>query len=130
MRKFTKAERSSFAYWFWHWYAFQKTAMELHAWKLKYFFHDMEKPWLKLFWKDYARVQKWHRTHNRHHLESSRPIDYEGLVIDWECSRLTKVSSPLRAMEEARVKLADGEIDETTFNKIANAAKKLHVFDV
>lgn len=104
--------------------------MELHAWKLKYFFHDMEKPWLKLFWKDYARVQKWHRTHNRHHLESSRPIDYEGLVIDWECSRLTKVSSPLRAMEEARVKLADGEIDETTFNKIADAAKKLNVYDV
>ena len=67
---FTKADRSSFKYWFAHWCGFQLTALNLGIWKPKYLLHDIEKPWLKLLWKgDYKRVQKWHRTHNKHHLD-------------------------------------------------------------
>jgi hypothetical protein len=47
-------------------------------------------------------VQKWHRTHNRHHLEyaGKKSYDFEAMVIDWECSRFTKISSPLTARGE------------------------------
>ena len=64
---FTKEERSSFKYWFAHWCAFQMTALNNKCWKFKYLFHDIEKPWLMLIWKDYSRVQKWHRATNSHH---------------------------------------------------------------
>ena len=102
---FTKKERSTFKYWFAHWCAFQMTALNLKAWKFKYLFHDIEKPWLKLLWKgDYKRVQKWHRTHNKHHLEYGLKhgwdnIDWEALIIDWECSRLTKAEAELDAFD-------------------------------
>ena len=46
-KKFTKEQRSSFSYWFYHVLAFNLVAKELHCWKLKYLFHDFEKPWLK-----------------------------------------------------------------------------------
>ena len=99
---FTKEERSSFKYWFAHWCAFQMTALNHKCWKFKYLFHDIEKPWLMLMWKDYSRVQKWHRTHNSHHLEYKNKceIDYEAMAIDWECSRFTKDLSPRTAYEE------------------------------
>ena len=99
---FTKEERSSFPYWFAHWCAFNMTALNLRAWKFKYLFHDIEKPWLMLFWRDYKRLQKYHRTHNRHHLEydGNKIYDFEAMVIDWECSRFTKSASPLTAREE------------------------------
>ena len=92
---FTKEERSTFPYWFAHWCAFNLTALNLRIWKFKYLFHDIEKPWLKLFLKDYAKVQKIHRLTNRHHLEytGKNGIDCEALIIDWECSRFTKLNS-------------------------------------
>ena len=120
---FTKEERSSFPYWFAHWCAFQMTALNHHMWKFRYLFHDIEKPWLKLF-LSYEDVQKWHRTHNSHHPEwlekklnsivldpQSDPdhymalsyidfFDYEAMIIDWECSRFTKEASPKTAREE------------------------------
>ena len=110
---FTKEERSSFKYWFAHWCAFQMTALNNKCWKFKYLFHDIEKPWLMLIWKDYSRVQKWHRTHNSHHLEYKNKceIDYEAMAIDWECSRFTKDSSPRTAYEELCKVL--GEMKET-----------------
>lgn len=98
---FTKEERSSFPYWFAHWCAFNMTALNLHAWKFRYLFHDIEKPWLMLFWKDYKRVQRWHREHNRHHAEykGKRGYDFDSMIIDWECSRFTKESAPFNAWD-------------------------------
>lgn len=99
---FSKEERSSFAYWFAHWCSYNMTTLNLKCWKFKYLFHDIEKPWLMLLWKDYKRVQKWHREHNRHHLEykGKKGFDWEAMVIDWECSRFTKEASPRTACQE------------------------------
>ena len=100
---FTKEDRSSFKYWFAHWCGFQLTALNLGIWKPKYLLHDIEKPWLKLFW-DYKKVQKWHRIHNNHHLEYGLThgfdaIDWEALMIDWECCGLSKQEAQLDARE-------------------------------
>lgn len=102
MRYFSKDERSTFPYWFAHWCAFQIIALLTGLWKPKYLFHDFEKPWLKLFWP-YEKVRKWHRLHSNHHLEwlvkhGPEKFDFEGMLIDWECGRLTKRNSPLRAI--------------------------------
>ena len=119
---FTKSERSSFPYWFAHWCAYQMTALNCKSWKLKYIFHDFEKPWMKLF-LPYEKVQKYHRTKNRHHpewLENKlkdckwppgeirdkeveyllNMFDYEGAILDWECCHYTKIEEPLDAHEE------------------------------
>ena len=102
---FTKKDRSSFKYWFAHWCGFQITALNLGIWKPKYLFHDIEKPWLKVLWEgDYKKVQKWHRTHNRHHLEYGlkygwNKIDWTALMIDWECCGLSKQEAQLDARE-------------------------------
>ena len=100
---FTKNDRSSFKYWFAHWCGFQLTALNLGIWKPKYLLHDIEKPWLKLFW-NYDKVQKWHRTRNNHHLEYGLKhgwdkIDWEALMIDWECCGLSKQEAQLDARE-------------------------------
>lgn len=110
-KKFDKSQRSSFSYWFWHFLAFNLVAIELKAWKPKYLFHDIEKPWLKLIWRDYSKVQKWHRTHNSHHLEYKGERDWPAMVIDWECSRYTKYAAPRTAIEEAEFKLNDGSMN-------------------
>lgn len=105
---FTKEERSGFKYWFAHWCAFQMTALNLKCWKFKYLLHDIEKPWLKLIWKNYNKVQRWHRSHNPHHLEyyfKNKNADWEAMVIDWECSRFTKESAQLTAREEMQRKI-------------------------
>ena len=102
---FTKQDRSSFKYWFAHWCGFQLTALNLGIWKPKYLLHDIEKPWLKLLWKgDYKKVQQWHRIHNAHHLEYGLKygwdaIDWEALMIDWECCGLSKQEAQLDARE-------------------------------
>ena len=111
---FTKEERSSFPYWFAHWCAFQMTALVHRMWRAKYLFHDCEKPWLRLLFP-YEKVQKWHRQYHNHHLEwlenefdkwpgepdiALSRFDFEGMVIDWECSRFTKEASPLNAREQ------------------------------
>ena len=103
---FTKDERSNFKYWFAHWCAFQMTALNLKCWKFKYLFHDIEKPWLKLF-LEYDQVQNIHRTLNNHHLQYKYPnrIDWEAMVIDWECSRFTKEAAPLTARETMMMKI-------------------------
>lgn len=103
-KMFDRDDRSSFKYWFAHWCGFQITALNLGIWKFKYLFHDIEKPWLKLMWKDYDHVQKWHREHNSHHLEYGLKhgfdkIDWVALMIDWECSALSKRQSQMDARE-------------------------------
>ena len=109
-KKFGPEERSSFSYWYYHWKAFNLVAMSLHVWKVRYLLHDIEKPWLLLLWKDYKRVQKWHRTHNSHHLEynGAPNYDFEAMAVDWECSRFTKKTKTLNARDEAQRKLDTG----------------------
>lgn len=100
--RFTKEDRSTFSYWFAHWCAFNLTALNLKLWKPKYLLHDIEKPFLKLIW-EYPKVQKYHRTHNSHHLEYYQihgKADWETMMIDWECSGMTKVACPLDARGE------------------------------
>lgn len=104
-KKFTKEERSNIDYWFWHWLAYNYTAWKLGVWKPKWLLHDIEKPWLKLIWGDYERVRRWHKHHNSHHVFYGRrnglnKVDWLGAVIDWECSRLTKLQAPKTAREE------------------------------
>ena len=57
---------------------------------------------MKLFWGDYNKVQQWHSHHNRHHIEYSNAgcWDVEAMIIDWECSGLTKTDAKLNAREE------------------------------
>ena len=104
-KKFDKSERSTFSYWFWHWLAFNSVAWKLGVWKPKWLLHDIEKPWLKLIWRDYKRVQKWHKHHNKHHVFSGRryglnKVDWLAAVIDWECSHLTKCVAERNGREE------------------------------
>jgi hypothetical protein len=96
------SEKSTFRYWFAHWKAFNKTAFKLKCWRPKYLLHDIEKPWLLLIWGDYERVRQFHRKHNKHHLTYKDPnkIDWQGMIIDWECSRLTKEDSQKTALEQ------------------------------
>lgn len=124
-KKFTKEQRSSFSYWFYHVLAFNLVAKELHCWKFKYLFHDFEKPWLKLIWGDYKKVQKWHRTHNAHHLEYPKEKDYEAMVIDWECSPYTKQSCPRGALQEAEFKLNDGSMKYSDYCAFVSTAIRM-----
>lgn len=113
VRKFTKADRSTFKYWFAHWCAFQIVALNLGIWKFKYLFHDFEKPWLRLF-LSYKKVQSWHRWHNSHHLEYGLQhgfdrIDWEALMIDWECSGFSKEACPRDCRAEMEAKLQENK---------------------
>ena len=124
-KKFDKSQRSSFYYWFNHWKAFNMVAIELHVWKLKYLFHDIEKPWLKLILRDYAKVQKWHRLHNAHHLEFQDKKDWEAMVIDWECGRYTKLAAPRTAIEEATYMLEKHEMCYNDYCNFIRTAMKM-----
>ena len=113
-KKFNKDQRSSFEYWFYHWRNYNLVAMKLGVWKLKWLLHDIEKPWLKLFWGDYKRVQKWHKHHNKHHIFYGRrgglnKVDWLAAVIDWECSRYSKNAAKLNAREEVESLLTQTE---------------------
>jgi len=122
LRKFDKNERSSFPYWWNHWKAYNLVAIELGKWKFKYLFHDIEKPFIRLFVK-YETVQRIHRNNNNHHIEwlenklkkecekrgglgsydierIVNSFDFEGAIIDWECSRYTKISKSKNAYDE------------------------------
>lgn len=129
---FDKSHRSSFKYWFSHWAAFQMTALNLRCWKFKYLFHDFEKPWLKLF-MPYKKLQKIHRKNNRHHPEyrNKDRIDWEALVIDWECSRYTKIEAPLSARETLeeyiRIERFSPEITELMIVNIPPILEKLNL---
>ena len=99
--RFTKEDRSTFAYWFAHWCAYNMTALNLGAWKFRYLFHDIEKPFLRLF-LPYEKVQYLHRRIHPHHGEFFLKygwLFWDDLVIDWECSRFTKQQSPYDARE-------------------------------
>lgn len=102
---FKKEEASSFKYWFAHLCAFNMTALNLKCWKFKYIFHDFEKPWLKLY-IGYKNTHNFHVKHSRHHIEhwinsnfNDNKIDWQAMVIDWECARFTKEFAQLNARE-------------------------------
>jgi len=126
-KKFDKSQRSTFEYWFWHWLAFNCTAIKLHAWRPRYLIHDIEKPWLKLFLRDYKKVQTWHRTHNKHHLEYKRPEkrNWTDMAIDWECSGLTKYACPRNAIEEAVYQHKIGRMNMKEYGAFYRACVKL-----
>lgn len=103
LKKFDKSSRSSFPYWWNHWKAYNLTALMLNDWKFKYLFHDIEKPWLKLF-ISYEKLQRFHRRNNRHHIEYKggyNKIDWMALYIDWFCGRYTKYAAKTTVKEEA-----------------------------
>ena len=106
---FRKSDRSSFKYWFAHWSAFQMTALNHKVWKPRFLLHDIEKPWLKLFCK-YSTVKEFHRTHANHHLDYGKlhgwcKMDWIATVIDWECSRFTKMDAQLNARDTLKLQL-------------------------
>ena len=75
------------------------TALNLRCWRFRFLFHDMLKPWMRLF-MPYEKVQRLHRKYARHHREyKGKHYDWLGMVVDWECSRFTKSSAPLTARE-------------------------------
>lgn len=108
MKKFTKAERSGWRYFWAHWCAFQMVALNLRIWKFKYLFHDWYKPWLKMFGVPYEKIQHLHRYHSRHHIEYLESgslydlsrFDWDALIVDWECSQYTKEACPRNARKE------------------------------
>ena len=101
MKLFKETEKSTFAYWFAHWRAFNLTAMLLGVWHPRFLLHDIEKPFLMFIWKDYQRVRQYHRTHSRHHwaYAGNKDYDYLAMVIDWECSRFSKADAQMTAYE-------------------------------
>lgn len=119
---FTKEERSTFKYYFAHLCAYNMTALNLRCWKFKYIFHDFEKPWLKLLFRDYKKVQKIHRRYNKHHIQYKNPnkIDWEAMLIDWECSRFTKLSAPENARQTYNRYLTENKISEDMKEKLRN----------
>jgi hypothetical protein len=114
LKKFDKSQRSTFEYWINHYLAYNLVAMKLGVWKPKWLLHDIEKPWLKLLWVDYKRVQKWHKHHNKHHIFYGRrgglnKVDWLAAVIDWEASRYTKLAAQKTAREEVESLLTQTE---------------------
>ena len=101
MKLYPESEKSTFAYWFAHWKAFNLVAMLLGVWEFRFLFHDIEKPFLMWYWKDYQKVRQYHRSHNRHHwaYTGNKGYDYLGMVIDWECSRFSKADAQMTAYE-------------------------------
>lgn len=112
---FTLEQRGTFKYTLAHVLAYNSVALSLGVWRPKYIFHDWEKPWMLLIAKalhksdPYTWVQNWHRHHRRHHIEyykaatltrSGRSVNIREMIIDWECSRFTKLSSPRNAYQQ------------------------------
>lgn len=118
-KTFPKSNHSPFQYWYYHWKAFNLTAYYLGCWKFKYLFHDIEKPWLKLFLKS-DKIQKIHRRNNKHHLSYKGGIDkvdIQALIIDMECSRFTKSEAQLNAREFLTKLFKENKITEDFFEK-------------
>ena len=136
---FQKEDRSKFKYWFAHWCAYQMCALNCNNWKFKYLFHDIEKPFMLYFYMwicgmkhedAYKRVQKWHRNHNRHHIEYNGKKDYDAIIIDWECSRFTKSSSPLTAADELDKKIKEGVLSDKDIFELKNSLIKLNLTNI
>ena len=75
----------------------------------------------------YTKVQKWHRLHNRHHLEYMYPErrSWLDMIIDWEASGRTKQACPRNAIEEARFKLNEGSMSPSDYTQFYIVWKEL-----
>ncbi len=66
-------------------------------------FHDWGKPFMYMLpWLSEDEIQRRHRSHTPHHVESEMFCSIPHLVemyIDWECAFLTKPDKPLNAFE-------------------------------
>lgn len=123
---FSDDEKSSFKWWFSHWCAVNMIALDLHIWHPRYLLHDVEKPWLKLFF-GYKFASKWHKTHRRHHVAWAEKhgwdnFDFEQMAVDNEACRFTKQMCPLNAREFAQYIINDktGKYSDTCKEKIKN----------
>lgn len=131
MRKFDKSKRGGLIYTLYHWLAFQKTAFKYRCWRPRFLFHDVCKPLLRLLFPYYI-VQYVHRHLSRHHLEyidhhSINDVDWLGLVIDWECSPLTKIDSQEYTMEKLTdIKESDPELYDLIAPHIMSALHRLY----
>ena len=99
-KKYKESDKGTFSYWFAHWRAYNSYAIEQGVWKPKYLLHDAGEPWLRLV-MDYEKANKFHKSHNRHHLEyeGSKPFDYDAMILDWEVSRFTKEDAPMNSIQ-------------------------------
>ena len=123
-RQFTKSERSTFNYWYYHWKAFNLQALNLGVWRFSYLFHDIEKPWLKLF-LPYSKVREIHRLNNKHHSAYKgglSKVDWLALIIDNECSRFTKSEAQMTAREYIEYVINEKDVDVEVKNAYRNYA--------
>ena len=126
-KKYNETEKGTFHYWFEHVKAYNWVAFKYGVWKPKYLFHDFEKPWLKLILGDYEKVRKYHKAHSRHHLgyQGHRKKDWNAMILDWECSRYTKIKNPLDAIETIDWMYRRGKIGIPEVKKLVKAYRKL-----
>lgn len=93
-----------------HYMAFLKVQRNLLGYS-KYKFHDWDKLILYLlipFVKS-KTISNWHRKYSKHHptfnrngeriMKPANKVKWTEAIIDWECSRLTKVDKQLNAIE-------------------------------
>lgn len=125
-KKFTKDQRGTFRYWYWHWKAFNAIAWKGSVWKPHHLLHDIEKPFLKIF-LPYKKVQAIHRRNNKHHLEYKHPDkrNWVDMVIDWECSRYTKEACPRDSLQEATYLIENNGISYEDYCKFVKAWRKI-----
>ena len=69
-KKFTKDQRSTFPYWFWHWLAFNDVAREWGVWRFHHIFHDMENGQKTGYFLD----QKYNRDNIKHYIENGKKV--------------------------------------------------------
>ena len=126
-KKYDESEKGTFHYWFEHVKAYNWVALKWNVWKPKYLFHDFEKPWLKLVMGDYMKVRKYHKAHSRHHLgyQGHRKRDWEAMILDWECSRYTKLKNPLDCIETIDWMYRGGRIGMPEVIKLVGTYKNL-----
>ena len=88
------------------------------------YLHDLEKIFLYLIFGKAEGVQKWHRQHNKHHVEywNIRPVEIpdkwkKQMIIDFECGRATKPDKPLNWIETIE-RFYSNDLDIEEFYKV------------
>ena len=79
-----------------HKIAYNKVARKLGCFKLRFYFHDLDKLILTPLIGD-KMATKIHRKISSHHKRNGVIKDVLGAIIDWECARFTKPDKPLNA---------------------------------
>lgn len=99
-----KKTKYTFKRWFMHWCAFQIIALKLNCWKISFLLHDIDKPF-NIFLLNDEELAIRHKRKSKHHVEyyNNNKYDYVGMIVDWECSRITKPEASLNARETFNV---------------------------